>query len=122
MNSLVEEKFGRSPFIIFYDTENHTFESLRNPYINIFGGVEIQTAQFIIEKNVAAVIAIELGANAFHFLKSAGIEVYYCSKEKVMEAVKKFVEGKLSAITRVSIKNIEVNRRGKRRRFRNGKF
>jgi len=92
------EIFGRAPFIIFYDIEKNTFESSRNPYAEIFGSAGIQTAQFIIEKNVGAVITIDIGLNLLRLLKSAGVEVYFCAKIQVQEIVKGFSESKLSGI------------------------
>ena len=119
-DSLVEEKFGRAPFLILYNQDENTFESFRNPYVNIFGGAGIQTAQFMIEKNVSAVITVEIGIQAFRFLKSAGVDVYYSSKEQVKEAVKKFVESKLSLITQISLQNSD-QKIARRKRYRGGK-
>ena len=96
--SLIAEEFGRAPFLMFYDTEKNTFKPLRNPYANLFGDAGIQTSQFVIENNVAAVIAIEIGSNPFRLLKSADVEVYSCSKIQVKEIVNEFIEGKLSII------------------------
>ena len=98
LSSLVAEKFGRTPFIIFYDSERVSFESLRNPYANIFGGAGIQTAQLIIERNSAAVISIDIGVSSLRLLKSANIEVYSCNKIKVQEAVNEFNKGKLQKV------------------------
>lgn len=96
--SLVAEKFGRTPFIIFYDVERDSFESLRNPYANIFGGAGIQIAQLIIERNVEAVISFDIGISSLRILKSANIEVYSCKKIKVQEAVNEFKNGKLQKV------------------------
>lgn len=123
LNSLVSERFGKSPFIIIYETENHSFHSLPNPYVNIFGGAGIQTAQFIIEKNVTAVITSELESNAFHFLKTAGIKIYCCSKEKVIDIVDKFNDRKLQIIKNGYIE--KISKKGgerERRRYRKSNF
>ncbi len=117
--SLVAEKFGRTPFIIIYDTEKNTFESFRNPYLNILGGAGIQTSQFIIEKNVASVITTEIGLNPLRLLKSAGVEVYSCPKKQVKEVVKEFVEGKLPTIQQEPFRNFGRKRGGRKRRNRN---
>ncbi len=114
-SSSFAEMFGRAPFIIFYDKVKNTFESLRNPYANIFGGSGIQTSQFIIEKNVGAVITIDIGLNPLRLLKSAGIEVYSCSKIQVQEIVKVFKEDKLRKVEYAIAVNFS-NRMKKRRR------
>jgi len=121
-DSLVAEKFGRTPFIIIYDTEKNTFESLRNPYANIFGGAGIQTSQFIIEKNVCAVITTEIGVNPLRLMNFANVEVYFCSKMQIKEVVNQFVEGKLSIIKQDSFQNIDREGRGRKRRNRNKNF
>ena len=96
-SSLVSDTFGRAPFIIFYDLENKTFESLHNPYAKLLGA-GIQTAQFIIEKNAGVVIANDIGLNPLRLLKSANVEVYSCAKKSVLAVVKEFSEAKLSII------------------------
>ncbi|MFA6978617.1 MAG: NifB/NifX family molybdenum-iron cluster-binding protein [Ignavibacteriaceae bacterium] len=106
LNSFVAEKFGRTPFVIFYDTEKNTFEFLRNPYANIFGGAGIQTAQFMIEKNAGAVITIEIGVHPLRLLESANVKVYSCAKKQVEEIVNQFVKGKLLIIKHESSKEI----------------
>lgn len=114
--SLVAEKLVRTPFLIFYETEKNTFESLRNPYANLFGGAGIQTSQLIIEKNVDAVITIEIGLNPLRLLNSANIKVYSCSKKQVIEAVKDFMENKLSTVDQEPIMNF-----GRKRHMRKGR-
>ena len=121
-NSLVAEKFGRTPFIILYDTEKNTSESLRNPYANLFGGAGIQTAQFIIEKSAEAVIAIDIGLNPLRLLKSADVKVYSCSKiqvQQVQEVVKEFIGEKLTLVEFGFILNHGKKGHGRKRGNRN---
>jgi len=121
LNSPASEKFGRSPFIIFYDTGENTFESLRNPFTNIFDEAGIQTSQIIIEKNVSALITIEIGLNAFRFLRSAGIDVYLCAEKSISEVVLDFVEGKLFKIKNEYFQKFN-SKKGGRRRYRKHKI
>jgi predicted Fe-Mo cluster-binding NifX family protein len=116
-SSLVAEKFGKTPFIIFYDTDENTYESLHNPYANLFGGAGIQTAQFIIGNNAAAVISIDIGLNPLRLLKSAGVEVYSCSKIRVQEVVNEYIAGNLSIIKQESF--YDISKKGRRRKRRN---
>ena len=110
-DSLIAEKFGRTPYIIFYDMEKKTFEFLRNPYANIFGGAGIQTAQLIIEKNVLAVIISEIGLHPLRVLECAGVKIYTCPKIQVRKVVDQFVEGKLSIIEQDSFREVGRQRR-----------
>jgi predicted Fe-Mo cluster-binding NifX family protein len=120
--SLVAEKFGRADFITFYDTEKNTFEFLRNPYANLCGGAGIQTSQFVIENNVAAVIAIDIGLNPFRLLRSADVEIYSCSKIRVEEVVNEFVEGKLSITKQELFHELDKHGCGRQRRNRKRNF
>ena len=119
LNSSVAEKFGRTPFIIFYDTEKNTFEFLRNPYANIFGEAGIQTAQFMIEKNAGAVITTEIGIHPLRLLESANVKVYSCAKEQVEEIVNQFVEGKLPIVQHESSQKVVSGGRKRRNRDKN---
>lgn len=116
LNSLVAEKFGKSPFIIFFDTGNNTSESLCNPYANLFDGAGIQTAQFIIEHNSSLVITVEIGSNPLRFLNSTGIKVYSCSKKEVRLVVQEFLEEKLSEVEQGSTVNLSRRRHRKKKK------
>jgi len=122
LNSLVAEKFGRTPFVIFYDTEKNTFEFLRNPYANIFGGAGIQTAQFMIEKNAGAVITTEIGIHPLRLLESANVLIYSCTQKQVKEIVKQFVAGNLLTIKHESSQTVGRGGMGRKRRKRNKNF
>jgi len=122
LNSLVAEKFGWTPFIIFYDTEQNSFESLRNPYANIFGGAGLQTAQFIIEKSVSAVITTEIGIHSLRLLESANVQVYSCTQKQVKEVVNQFVEGNLMIIKQGSSTTGSRGGMGRKRRNRDKNF
>ncbi|MHB8871484.1 MAG: NifB/NifX family molybdenum-iron cluster-binding protein [Candidatus Doudnabacteria bacterium] len=113
---LVAEKFGRTPFIIFYDTEKNTFESFRNPYVNLFGGAGIQISQLIIEKNAGAVITVDIGLNPLRLFKSADVKVYSCSAKQVAMVVNEFMEEKLPIVELGTDMNFGKKRRGKKGR------
>jgi len=100
LDSNLSEKFTRAPFIIFYNKEEETSEAIRNPYSALFGGAGIQTAQLIFENNANAVIACDIGLNAFRLLRSANVEVYPCSKLKVREVIREFELGRLTEVKR----------------------
>ena len=102
LSSQLAERFTRSPFIIFKNTEDESFESLRNPYSEICGGAGIQTAQLVIEKNANAVIACEIGLNSFRLLQSAKVKIYSCAKIKIEDALTEFRSGKLQELINLS--------------------
>jgi predicted Fe-Mo cluster-binding NifX family protein len=100
LDSTVAERFTRTPFVIFNNIEDDTFEAFRNPHSAVFGGAGIQTAQLIIENNANAVIACDIGLNAFRLLRSADVKVYPCLKLKVREVIKEFELGRLVEVKR----------------------
>jgi predicted Fe-Mo cluster-binding NifX family protein len=100
LDSSIAEKFTRAQFIIFYNKDEETFNTFRNPHSAVFGGAGIQTAQLIIENNANAVIARDIGLNAFRLLRSANVEVYPCSKLKVREVIREFELGRLTEVKR----------------------
>ncbi len=116
-DSSAAEKFGRAPFLILYNRDENTFESLRNPYVNVYGGAGIQTSQLIIENNVNYVITTEIGINALRFLNCGGIEVYGCTKRQIKEIVKGFNEEKLQVIKQSSLQSFERKRKRRKRRY-----
>lgn len=100
LNSHVAEKFSRAPYVVLYHTKTGVHEVLCNPYTNQFGGAGIQTAQLIIETNVNAVLACDIGLNAFRLLRSAYVKVYPCLKLKVSEVIREFELGRLIEVKR----------------------
>jgi len=114
---MVAEKFGRAPFIFLFNTEENSSEFLRNPYADLFGGAGIQTAQFIIEKNVSAVITVDIGPNPLRFLQSTNVKVYACLRKQIQEVLKEFLEEKLPEVEQEAI--IGIGRKRHKRRNRN---
>ena len=102
LHSRVAEKFTTAQFIIFYNKDIEKFEAFRNPHSAVFGGAGIQTAQLIIENNATAVIACDIGLNAFRMLQSANVKIYPCQQSSVIEAINDFASGKISELKRES--------------------
>jgi predicted Fe-Mo cluster-binding NifX family protein len=121
-DSMVAEKFGRTPFIIIYDTAKNTFESLPNPFANLFGGAGIQTSQLIIENNVESVITTDIGPNPLRFLRSADIKVYLCTGKKVIDAIKDFMEKNLTEVKQESTISTDGRKHRGKGRNRNRKL
>ena len=96
LDAPVSPVFGRCPFYVLVDTETLGFEAIENPAVTASGGAGIQAAQFIIARGVQAVVAGNVGPNAFGVLQAASVPVYPCHEETVAQAVEAFKAGQLS--------------------------
>jgi predicted Fe-Mo cluster-binding NifX family protein len=95
----VEERFGRAPFFIFYDTEQDTFTAEANTFADAAGGVGPRAAQVIIDHGASVVVTGQLGGNARRALEGAAIEVYkVAAGSTVRDAVSACRENKLNRI------------------------
>jgi len=95
LDAEVDSRFGRCPFFLIVDTDSMNFESIRNESAGATGGAGIQAAQFIAQKGVDAVIAINIGPNAFQTLRAAGLRVFI-AEGTISSAVERCERGELS--------------------------
>ena len=97
LQSDIDPRFGRCPNFIIYDTANGQFEAVENTNIGGMGGVGVQSAQFMIDKEVKAVITGNCGPNAFSTLSAAGIEIITGASGKVEAAIDEYKKGNLKS-------------------------
>jgi predicted Fe-Mo cluster-binding NifX family protein len=95
LNSEVEPRFGRAPYILIVDTDTMDFEVIDNvSNVNAFKGAGIQTATAVGEKGAEFVLTGFCGPNAFKVLNAAGIKVANDAKGIVRDAVRDFKDNK----------------------------
>lgn len=97
LNSEVDNIFGRCKYFIFAEVKNGkagNFEAIENKFADQMGRAGISAAQFVVEKNVKAVITDNVGPRALDALKQFNVEIYK-GDNKVKESLKKFTENKL---------------------------
>ncbi|HNT75619.1 MAG TPA: NifB/NifX family molybdenum-iron cluster-binding protein [Anaerolineae bacterium] len=87
--------FGRSSVFILVDPETLDFEALPNPALDAAGGAGVQAAQTVLQHGVGAVIAPNLGPNAFRVIQAAGIPVYHMVGATVREVIAAYNTGQL---------------------------
>lgn len=75
LESEVDPRFGRTQYFMFIDPETMELEVVENPNIEGAHGAGIQSAQFISNSNVKAVLTGSCGPNAQRVLQAAGIQV-----------------------------------------------
>jgi len=99
LDSPVDERFGRAPWLIKFDTETSRWEALPNPGVSQSGGAGVAAAQFVIDQKVTTAISGDFGPHAAAALKAAGVEMRLFTGEvsTVQQAVQSFLLGKLPA-------------------------
>lgn len=95
LNSLIDPRFGRCKYFIFYDLNKNEYEAFQNPNVDAMGGAGVQSGQFVAEKGAQVLITGKLGPNASQTLKAAGIEIITDVSGTVEEAIEEFKKGKL---------------------------
>ena len=113
--SEISNGFGISKYFLIYDSEMNTSDFFPNPYSTELGCAGIQSARFLFEKNIEALITANIGLHPLSFLNSLNIKVYRCIKESAEEAIKLFKEKKLEEI---ETSENELFTKRNRKRFR----
>lgn len=102
-NAFVSKTFGRSKGFLIVNS-NGINEIIKNPFTKVLGGAGIESAKFLIEKEISNVITGSIGYNAYMMLNSTNINVYKCKKIKMNEAYSLFTNNEIKEITIKHIK------------------
>lgn len=98
LDSIVDQRFGRCACFILVDLDSGQFSAVTNPSVDSAGGAGVQTAQFLGNEGVDAVLVGNVGPKAIAALNAAGIKVYTGIKGTVADAVALYQQGKLSPV------------------------
>ena len=99
LQSMVDPRFGRCAYFIFYDTDTDKFDALANTNAAGSSGVGIQNAQLMSEKEVKVLLTGNIGPNAASVLQESGVDVVSGITGSVAEAVEQFKSGQLQQAT-----------------------
>ena len=69
-------RFSRCAFFLLVETDSGQIEALSNPAMGLLEDAGIQAAQFVVEHNAEAVIALMIGQYAQRVLEEAGVSIY----------------------------------------------
>ena len=97
LDSEVDPRFGRCQYFLFVDPQSLEMEALENPNIGASGGAGIQSAQFVANKGVEAIITGQVGPNAFSTLQASGVRILVGASGKVREVLEKYKMGQLTS-------------------------
>jgi len=103
LDSAMDPRFGRCRSFVIADSDSEEFEAFSNDGVMASGGAGTQSAQFLANKGVDAVITGNVGPNAARALEAAGIEVYSTTAGTVRDALQAFKAGKLSAVSGATV-------------------
>ena len=103
LDSAMDPRFGRCRSFVSADSDSEEFEAFSNDGVMASGGAGTQSAQFLANKGVDAVITGNVGPNAARALEAAGIEVYSTAAGTVRDALQAFKAGKLSAVSGATV-------------------
>ena len=97
LDSEVDPRFGRAAYILIVDSETFDFDVLDNKEnVNALKGAGIQAAVAVSNKGADVLLTGFCGPNAFKALKAGKIGVANDASGTVREAVKAYMDGKLS--------------------------
>ncbi len=99
LESPIDDRFGRSPWLIQMDTVTNNWEAFPNPGVNQSSGAGVAAAQFAIDQHVNLVISGDFGPHAAGAFKAAKIEMYLFTQDilTVQQAIDYFKQEKLPA-------------------------
>lgn len=95
--SIVDQRFGRAYWILFYDEAGDSWEAMENSGArNALQGAGIQAAQQVADRQAGVLITGVTGPKAFKALHVAGIRVMHGAKGTVREALQAYLRGSLT--------------------------
>ena len=90
LDSPLDSRFGRCAYFLVIDPADMRYEVFDNQSAAQSSGAGIQAAQFLADKNVAAVITGHVGPNAVQTLSAAGIEIFAEQQGTIKEVVERY--------------------------------
>lgn len=97
LESRIDQRFGRSQWLILFDTETNEWKALQNPGTNQSGGAGVAAAQFVVDHKAAVVISGDFGPHAAKAFQAANIEMRLFTEttQTVQQAVEQFKNNEL---------------------------
>jgi predicted Fe-Mo cluster-binding NifX family protein len=94
LDSALEPRFGRAPYILIVDTKTLDYEVLDNQQNkNAFKGAGIQAATMVNTHGAEVLLAGFCGPKAFETLEASGVKVVNAQSGRIINVVQKFKQG-----------------------------
>ncbi|QSH41633.1 NifB/NifX family molybdenum-iron cluster-binding protein [Lentisphaerota bacterium ZTH] len=105
LDSSLDQRFGRCPGFLIYDTEtSETYYTDNTQNLNAAQGAGIQAATIVADTGADYVICGHCGPKAFRTLQAARIKVICGASGTVSDLIEKFKQGKLNS---AEVPNVE---------------
>ncbi len=112
----VDSRFGRAPYLVFFDTEEQTYDFMENPGLGSAHGAGIAAAQEVVNQKAEVLVTGNLGPNAKAVLDAAGIAVYQTDGRTVSDELTAYKKGELLPLDRVSAPHTGLGQQQRRAR------
>lgn len=100
LQSMLDPRFGRAVYLLFYDTESDTLEAIDNASAGQMAhGAGIQTAQTVVNRHPDLVVSGNFGPKASQVLQAANIKLAVSPELPVREVLELVKNDKLAAFT-----------------------
>ena len=97
LDSEVDPRFGRAPYILIVNTDTLDVEAVDNKEnVNAFKGAGIQAATMVSDKGASVLMTGYCGPKAFVTLEAAGVKVVSDTAGTVRDAVQAFKGGRVT--------------------------
>ena len=97
LDSPMDPRFGRAPYILIVDLNSNKFEVLDNSEnVNAFKGAGIQTAVMVSKGGAEVLLTGYCGPNAFKTLNTAGVKVANDVSGTVRDALTAYSDGEVT--------------------------
>jgi predicted Fe-Mo cluster-binding NifX family protein len=104
LDSPVDPRFGRAPYILIVDSETLDFEVVDNEEnVNALRGAGIQAASMLNNTGARVLLTGHCGPNAFKVLKTAHINIANNATGSVRETLAAFLNGELPLATEADV-------------------
>jgi predicted Fe-Mo cluster-binding NifX family protein len=103
LDAQLDPRFGRCPYFVLVNSDTLHFEVLENLGAEAMGGAGIQAAQSLVDKEVQAVIAGNVGPKAYQTLSAAGVEITVGASGTVRDAILEFNRGSLIKLEKPTV-------------------
>jgi len=98
LDAKINQSFGRTPYILLYNTITKESEFLDNSAVVMQGGAGIRVAQVVADNGIKALITLQCGENAEKVLENAEVLVYKAIPGTVKQNIDKFVLEELNLL------------------------
>jgi predicted Fe-Mo cluster-binding NifX family protein len=100
IDALIDSRFGRGAFFVFFDSESGTWEAQPNPASAAPSGAGTRAAQLMLAQKVDAIISGDFGPNARAVLDAVDMNLYIWDTGDVRSAINALLAGQLPPVSR----------------------